>query len=396
MGNRIGVDLKSTICVMIVLFSTFFIASQGSAIADQEGDYAYTISGTPSVVTITSYTGAGGAITIPSTLGGFPVTSIGNQAFYSRTSLISVSIPIGVTSIGESAFALCASMSSVSMPGGVITIGDWAFSSCTSLTSVSMPDSVTTIGDWAFESCTSLTSITIPDSVDTIGDWTFDYCSSLTSVTIGGGVSYIGANAFHRCSSLISMTFLGLAAPYYVDNGWIEGTPAGIRGHAYASSDFPSPGEIWNGLTMGAVIPLGQVPGLPQGLHATGNNAQVILNWQDPSSDGSSPITGYRLYRSTTSDGSYAIIASPTSPTYTDTALSVGLTYWYKVSALNAMGEGEQTPAVSALVPPANPSNDYSLLIVLGIIAIAIAIAALLFYRRRPKIQEYQRKSKRK
>jgi hypothetical protein len=122
-----------------------------------------------------------------------------------------------------------------------------------------MPDSVP---QWRLVRIMYLINPSPFQTVDTIGDWTFDYCSSLTSVTIGGGVSYIGANAFHRCSSLISMTFLGLVAPYYVDNGWIEGTPAGIRGHAYASSDFPSPGEIWNGLTMGAVIPLGQVPGL--------------------------------------------------------------------------------------------------------------------------------------
>ena len=49
----------------------------------------------------------------------------------------------------------------------VTTIGDWAFAHCDSLTSVTIPDSVTTIGKYAFYYCTSLTSVTIPDSVTT-------------------------------------------------------------------------------------------------------------------------------------------------------------------------------------------------------------------------------------
>ena len=41
------------------------------------------------------------------------------------------------------------------------SIGDCAFGSCTSLTSVSIPDSVTSIGDYAFDNCPNLT-LTVP------------------------------------------------------------------------------------------------------------------------------------------------------------------------------------------------------------------------------------------
>ena len=50
----------------------------------------------------------------------------------------------------------------------VTSIGHQALNSCTSLTSVTIPDSVTSIESEAFGRCTSLTSITIPDSVTSI------------------------------------------------------------------------------------------------------------------------------------------------------------------------------------------------------------------------------------
>jgi hypothetical protein len=43
----------------------------------------------------------------------------------------------------------------------VTSIGDWAFDGCTSLTSITIPDGVTSIGGYAFRSGFSLTSITI-------------------------------------------------------------------------------------------------------------------------------------------------------------------------------------------------------------------------------------------
>ena len=62
----------------------------------------------------------------------------------------------------------------------VTTIGNSAFISCTSLTSISIPSSVATIKGYAFRDCTSLKSITIPDSVTTIEKWAFYACAFLT------------------------------------------------------------------------------------------------------------------------------------------------------------------------------------------------------------------------
>ena len=187
-----------------------------------------------------------GAIAIPSSLGGYPVTSIADWAFWDFNGLKSVTIPDSVTSIGTSAFRDCSGLTRVTIGNGVTSIGDNAFYGCSGLTSVTIPDSVTSIGTEAFYDCRGLTSVhirdlaawcaiafheypswpgnplayahhlfidgeevtnlVIPDGVTSIEDWAFRGCNGLTSVTIGNGVTNIGDNAFEGCSGLTSVT----------------------------------------------------------------------------------------------------------------------------------------------------------------------------------------------
>ena len=132
--------------------------------------------------------------------GTYRVTTIGDYAFQSCSSLTSVSMP-SVTTIGDDAFGNCDGLTSVEMPS-VTTIGDYAFYYCSALTSVSMP-SVVTIGEDAFYTCSSLTSVSMP-SATTIGDDAFEYCSTLTSVEMPA-VATIGEYAFYGCSALTSI-----------------------------------------------------------------------------------------------------------------------------------------------------------------------------------------------
>ena len=146
-----------------------------------------------------------GDLTIPSTLGGYPVTSIGDSAFEGCSSLTSVVIPEGVTSIGGRAFWGCSSLTSVIIPEDVTWIKSGAFQYCSLLTSVVIPEGVTVIGGYSFEGCSSLTSVVIPEGVTMIDDYTFNGCSSLTSVVIPEGVTVIDNYAFQNCSSLTSV-----------------------------------------------------------------------------------------------------------------------------------------------------------------------------------------------
>ena len=153
-------------------------ATTGATIDEAYHDFEYYVldDGTAEII---GYKGKGGDVTIPSTLGGYTVTSIGKYAFEFCESLTRIDIPESVTSIGWYAFSGCTSLTSISIPDSVMSIGGFAFSDCAGLTNIVIPDSVTSIGDYAFEGCTGMKSITIPDSVTSIGGLAFGYNYSI-------------------------------------------------------------------------------------------------------------------------------------------------------------------------------------------------------------------------
>ena len=147
-----------------------------------------------------------GAITIPSTLRGNIVTSIGSYAFRSCSRLTSVMVPGSVTNIGYAAFNGCRGLTSVTIPDSVTSIGEAAFAYCSGLTSVTIPDSVTRIGACAFAECYKLKNLTIPDSVTSIGSGAFEGCSSLGNVSILSSRIELGSGIFDECSKIASVT----------------------------------------------------------------------------------------------------------------------------------------------------------------------------------------------
>ena len=90
------------------------------------------------------------------------------------------------------------------------------------------------------------------------------------------------------------------------------------------------------------------VPNAPTGLTAVAGNANVSLNWTAPAFNGGSSINSYNVYRSDSETGGYIMVDSPSTITYKDIGLTNGQTYWFKISAVNAAGEGAMTaPAAS-------------------------------------------------
>ena len=172
-------------------------------------DFKYEIQG--DAVTITGCDKkVSGALIIPATIEGKPVTSIGNLAFKSRYSgLTSITIPDSVTSIGSWAFKQLPKLTSITIPNSVTSIGTGAFYECSKLTSITIPDSVTSIPKEAFVRCRNLTSITIPESVTSIRFQAFRECYNLTSITIPESVTRIENQVVWNCPRLMSIRILG-------------------------------------------------------------------------------------------------------------------------------------------------------------------------------------------
>ena len=75
----------------------------------------------------------------------------------------------------------------------------------------------------------------------------------------------------------------------------------------------------------------------------------MTLGWSAPSDDGGSAITEYKIYRGTSSGGeSYLTSVSVPTTYYKDTTVTNGQTYYYQVSAVNYVGEGEKSNEKSA------------------------------------------------
>jgi len=111
-----------------------------------EGDYEYTVYA--GWATVTGYTGSGGDIVIPATLGGCPVRYIGTGAFLNNKKLTSVVIPDTVTHIMGSIYWQ-----------GVSSYNKGAFAGCTNIKSVTLPANLREIQGYAFRECQSLKTV---------------------------------------------------------------------------------------------------------------------------------------------------------------------------------------------------------------------------------------------
>jgi PKD repeat protein len=115
-----------------------------------------------------------------------------------------------------------------------------------------------------------------------------------------------------------------------------------------ATDSSSPPMSATSSVTITASPIAGTVPGAPTGLTATGGSGQASLQWTAPSNGGLN-ITSYRVYRGTSS-GTETLLTSGgcsnlsgTTLSCTDTGLTNGQTYFYKVTAVNSIGEGPQS-----------------------------------------------------
>jgi fibronectin type 3 domain-containing protein len=101
---------------------------------------------------------------------------------------------------------------------------------------------------------------------------------------------------------------------------------------------------VISGIFFGGAAPT-ITPGAPSGLSAIAARQQVSLSW-----NATGIATSYNIYRGTTSNGESGtpIRTGVTGSTFTDTGLSSGTTYYYKVTAVDAIGESGASNEASA------------------------------------------------
>ena len=129
-----------------------------------EGYYTYTVADEKATI-IDVDKSISGDVVIPSTLGGYPVTAIGNYALIECLYITSVVIPETVISIGEGCFGYSIALECVEIPENVISIGVEAFAYCMSLEKLIIKNSETAIGEYV-----AYTDMTVADGY-TIEEW---------------------------------------------------------------------------------------------------------------------------------------------------------------------------------------------------------------------------------
>ncbi|OLS18881.1 MAG: Amylopullulanase precursor [Candidatus Heimdallarchaeota archaeon LC_3] len=137
------------------------------------------------------------------------------------------------------------------------------------------------------------------------------------SLISGSGFSSIGTNTTNS----------------YIDSGLANGDT-----YYYKVSAINSNGE--GAQSSEASATPAAPPSAPQSMSAKYGNQNITLSWSAPASNNGANVTGYNIYRSTTSGSGFSKIDTSLTLNYIDLSLSNGQTYFYKVSANNSIGEG--------------------------------------------------------
>lgn len=153
------------------------------------------------------------------------ITRIGDNAFGSSYSLISVTLPSTLQQLSATAFAQTTELYSIFLEGSTAYCLDdgvlynnnqtimYRYPLCKSdkdtpyyTEDFDIPTSVHTICDYAMFYALGIKTLSIPQSVRNIGEMAVAYCLNLTSVSIASGVEHIGIGAFAADINLTSIT----------------------------------------------------------------------------------------------------------------------------------------------------------------------------------------------
>ena len=122
-----------------------------------------------------------------------------------------------------------------------------------------------------------------------------------------------------------------------------EGTFTITKAHVYTIADGAMQtvenGAVENG-TLTVKVAAQPVPEVVFGHSAA--SGKPMLTWNAVSG-----ATSYKVYRATSQKGTYSLLGTVTATSYTNTGAKAGVTYYYKVKAVNSAGESAYSNVVS-------------------------------------------------
>ncbi len=342
------------------------------------------------------------------------VYDVADNTFAGCTALETITLPDKLTALAAGMFAGCTSLKELTLPAGIADIGIMedgsGFADCTALENVFVdPDSRNyrsvdgVLYDYngktlrLYPAGRTQNAYVIPEGVTRVGSWAFSGNESVRKVSLPSTLTRVGNCAFYDCPALDTYIFFGQTAPlletrmigsdtaYYGNFTGIYKSYGelddGSYGYIYAdlgltmyrpedSTGYDT--EVWLGFfgtENGKIIDLAPSLYTVTELTATeGDGRTAVLTWNEAGRAAVEPVT-YTVERAVAvfaeRDGQGTWLYEDFAPLaegltacgYTDeTALSVGITYAYRVSAYNA--DGETGPAAVTTLSPAVNEND--------------------------------------
>lgn len=206
--------IKILLALLITLTAvTAYLCGNACAANRISGNWGYTVDEEEGTAGIRNYIGSGNtSLTIPSSLGGYPVTWIAYGAFddSDMSSVDTLTIPKSIRHIGLEEFDRFKNIRRINFNAeecsDVFDAFKTAGKSSGSLQVVFGP-SVREIPHDCFAN-SYVSSVIISNGVKGIGVDAFRGCSKLTSVTIPKSVTYLYSEAFRNCKGLKKVTIL--------------------------------------------------------------------------------------------------------------------------------------------------------------------------------------------
>lgn len=155
-------------------------------------------------------------------------------AYPSAKSNSEYTIPDTVTAIMSDAFAMCMNLETINVPNGVTELGEEAFAMCVSLTSFNVPASVEVIPSICFYNCLSLETVTLSEGLTDIVDFAFFSCPGITEITIPRSVKNVSGFSFVDTGLTTVKGYLDTAAQSFAED----------NGFTFVYLDVITPGDI--------------------------------------------------------------------------------------------------------------------------------------------------------